>query len=139
MLSSFSLVGRLVADPELADVAGTPKADFRLAVDGCGGKGEDGKYSAGFFSVTAWDRNATFVGDHCKKGSFIMVTGTIRHETWKDKESGDNRQMVKFMADRISFVPGTKKAEGSDSEEQALEPVAAIPSKDEMADWIDPS
>jgi len=101
-LNTVTLMGHLVADPELRSTPGGEKvANFSLGVNL---KAKDGKEHAEFFNVEVWGGWAENLTKTARKGALVLVEGRLRQETWKDKESGENRSRVKVRARRAFHV-----------------------------------
>jgi len=100
------LVGRLTRDPELKYGAsgGLPYAVLSLAVNRQV-PDPDGtvKKSVSFVDATVWRHQAELVAQMCKKGSTVMVVGTLQQERWTDKD-GQNRSRLQVNADRVQFL-----------------------------------
>jgi single-strand DNA-binding protein len=107
--NSFQLAGRLAADPEV-HTGNTARARIRLAVDGYDFQTKQKK--ADFFSVTLFGRKADIVAQYCRKGSFVIVSGTLRENNYTDKQ-GNKRYETQLVADDISLGP---KAAASDED-----------------------
>ena len=78
MLNCVTLMGRLVADPELR-TTGTGKSvcTFRIAVDRSFAKAGEQR-QADFITIVAWENTANFVCRYFAKGSMIAVQGSIQ-------------------------------------------------------------
>ena len=103
-MNSVVLVGRLAQDPELRYIAGTgmPVATFTLAVsreftDKNGERGVD------FIDIQAWNKQAETVANYLKKGNMVSVNGSIRVETYTDRE-GNRRRSFRINANRVEFL-----------------------------------
>ena len=103
-MNSVGLVGRLAQDPELRYIAGTgmPVATFTLAVsreftDKNGERGVD------FIDIQAWNKQAETVANYLKKGNMVSVNGSIRVETYTDRE-GNRRRSFRINASRVEFL-----------------------------------
>ena len=67
-------------------------------------KTDDGwQKSNSFFDVTAWNKLALFVRDHISKGMAVYIVGKLRHEQWKDKESGKSMSKVSISASDVQI------------------------------------
>ena len=76
MLNHITIMGRLVADPELRYTpSNTPTASFRLAVDRDFKARETGERRADFINVVAWKQTAEFVSRYFRKGRMAVVGG----------------------------------------------------------------
>lgn len=122
-MNSVTVIGRLVADPELRYLNnGTAVTSIRIAVDRAGNKQEDGTFAAGFFDVTCWGRTAELVAEYLAKGRQLGVSGELRHNTWKDRDTGDNRSRVEINARNITFVGNRGEDGGGGSPPRNDEP-----------------
>lgn len=102
------LQGRLTRDPDVKYTQdGKAIANFSIAV----GSGKD---KANFFEVTAWEKKADFAQSYLKKGSAVIVTGSLSQQTWNDKDSGAKRSKVVVIAQGITFQAGGKKEDAGD-------------------------
>ena len=93
------LGGRLTNDPELKVTPnGINVTTFSMAVNrrGAGDK-------ADFFNVQAWRGTAEFVTKYFRKGSSIMVVGTIQNRQWQD-QNGQKHFATDIVADEAYFV-----------------------------------
>ena len=89
--NTASLTGNLGADPELRWFdSGKAKAQFTLAVR----TGKD--KPADWFEIQAWGQTAERAAELLKKGSRVVVSGSLRQERWQDKETQTNRSKVVF-------------------------------------------
>lgn len=83
------LLGRLTADPELKQtVSGVSVTSFTLAVDRRYKNGEEPQ--ADFIPIVCWRQTAEFVSRYFRRGSPILVCGSIQVRKWTDKD-GQNR------------------------------------------------
>ena len=107
MLNVVSIMGRLVADPQLRQTtAGKNVASFRIACDR-GRKDANGQNQADFLDVVAWEKTADFICRYFSKGDLIAVSGRVQSRQYQDK-NGNNRQAVEIVAREASFC-GEKK------------------------------
>ena len=118
MLNNVCLMGRLVADPELRTTnSGVSVCSFRIAVDrNHQPKGADRE--ADFINITAWRSTADFISKYFKKGSMIVVQGSIQTDTFTDKE-GNKRTNFFVQADQAMFGGGK-----NDASKEATAPAA---------------
>jgi len=105
-LNRVMLIGNLTRDPE---VRTTPKgvavADLGLAINRnytteSGEKREE----VTFVDVVVWGKVAQNAGRYLSKGRPIFVEGRLQLDTWQDKESGQNRQRLRVVAERLQFL-----------------------------------
>lgn len=106
--NSVILVGRLVRDPELRTLpGGTSLVDAGLAVSESR-KDSAGKWIDGvsFFDIVIFGKTAEVATTYLKKGSKICIQGRLKQETWKDKNTGDNRSKVKIIVSTLEMLDG---------------------------------
>ena len=117
MLNCVTLMGRLVADPELR-TTGTGKsvATFRIAVDRTYQKAGEQR-QADFITIVAWENTANFVCRYFSKGSMIAIQGSIQTRQYEDN-SGAKRTAFEVIAREVSFC-------GSKAETGTVAPAAA--------------
>lgn len=111
MLNCVTLMGRLVADPELR-TTGTGKSvcTFRIAVDRSFARAGEQR-QADFITIVAWENTANFVCRYFSKGSMIAVQGSIQTRQYEDN-SGAKRTAFEVVAREVSFC-GSKSETGT--------------------------
>ncbi len=105
-LNSVFLIGRLVADPELRYTQkGSPVCDFRIACSRRYKNRETGEWQEEtlFINVVAWRRQAETANDFLKKGSAVLIDGSLRSRQWETNK-GEKRSAIEVVARRIQFL-----------------------------------
>jgi single-strand DNA-binding protein len=101
------LGGRLTADPELrVTTQGTPVTSFNIAINRKGNK-----EITDFITCVAWRNTAEFIGKYFRKGSSIVVDGSIEVRSYEDKQ-GNKRQAVEVIVQDAYFVDSKGDVEG---------------------------
>lgn len=106
--NSVQLIGNLTRDPE---VRYTPKgaavAEFSLAINRKY-KAESGEQreEVTFVDCTAWAKTAELIGQYCKKGNPLFVTGRLTTDSWEDKQTGQKRSKMKVTVENMQFLGG---------------------------------
>ncbi len=110
-LNKVLLMARLTRDPELKYLpSGMAVCTLRVASDrSFAGKSGDRQKETLFIDVTAWGKTAEFCNEWMKKGSAVFVEGRLKMDTWKDKETGKDREKIQIVAEQVRF--GETKAE----------------------------
>jgi len=104
-------MGRLTRDVEQKFLANEMCiANFSLAVDGR--KKDD---PANFIDCTAFGKTAELIGQYFSKGKPILVNGSLKQETWEDKNTGAKRSKIGVTVENFSFLP-----KNSDSSEPGV-------------------
>jgi single-strand DNA-binding protein len=128
-LNRVFLAGNLTRDPEIRySQAGKAVADLNLAINrryktASGELKED----TCFVNIVAWDRQAEVAGEYLRKGSAILVEGSLRLDQWES--NGEKRSRLRVVADRIQFLDRAKKSDAGDAPESrsAREPTPPPP------------
>lgn len=121
-LNAVYLIGRLVADPELRYTQkGAPVCDFRIACSRRYKNRDTGEWQEEtlFINIVAWRRQAETANDYLKKGSAVLVEGSIRSRQWETAE-GAKRSAIEVVARRIQFLDQIQKGEGAQDADAQL-------------------
>jgi len=111
------LMGRLTRDPDLRTTPSQVSvATFTLAVDRRY-KSSTGERQADFISVVAWRNTADFIGKYCRKGTKLVVSGSIQTRTYDDKD-GKKVYVTEVVADDVEFAESKRDGSGDYSEPQ---------------------
>jgi len=105
-LNKALFVGNLTADPELIHTPkGTAVVNASLAINEFY-TAEDGERQqiTTFIDIKVWGPSAENFAKLAKKGQEILVDGSIRQDTWEDKESGQKRSKLYVRADGWQFT-----------------------------------
>ena len=141
MLNNVSLMGRLVADPELRhtpnDIAVT---SFAIAVDRTYKNGDERQTD--FLDLVAWRAAAEFICKYFRKGQMIAVQGSIQTRMYTDKE-GVKRKRIEVIVDNAYFADSPKKKDTKDASEREKatptpkdpEPEKESPEKEQGRRW----
>lgn len=105
-INKVTLMGRLTADPELKfSQNNVPVLRFTVAVNRRQFNKNDtegSRATADFIDCVAFYKNAEFVSKYFKKGSCIIVFGSLQIESWKDK-NGNNQRSARVVVDELQF------------------------------------
>jgi single-strand DNA-binding protein len=117
------LMGNLTRDPEVRYTPkGTAIANLGLAVNRVYtlDSGEQ-KEEVTFVDVEVWGRQAETAGQYLCKGRPVFIEGRLRLDSWEDKESGQKRNKLKVVAERVQFLgaprAGAEFKEGTPAEQ----------------------
>lgn len=95
---------RIISDPQLKTFeSGTMVVNFGGGIQE--GKDKNGEYINNAIDVEAWGKTAEIIADNLKKGDSIFVSGNVRMQEWKDKESGANRRKHVLSISRFEYLP----------------------------------
>ena len=112
------LVGRLGKDPEIRSTPnGTTVAKFTIATDErftdrSGEKQERTEWH----NIVAWSKLAEICGQYLKKGKLVYIEGSIRTDSWEDKESGQKKYRTEIIANTMQMLDRRGDDEGGGGE-----------------------
>lgn len=110
MLNHITIMGRLVADPELRYTpSNIPTASFRLAVDRDFKDRETGERKADFINVVAWRSTAEFVARNFSKGRMAVVDGRLQIRDYTAKD-GTRQFIAEVVANNVYFADSKREA-----------------------------
>lgn len=100
-LNLVTLVGRAGRDPEMRFFeSGGSVCNLSLAVN----RRRKGDDKPDWFDLEIWGRTAEIAGEYVRKGSLIGVTGTLKFDRWKDRNTGEDRQKPVIRVDRLDLL-----------------------------------
>ena len=110
-LNKVILAGRVATATEVKQTAsGASVCSFRIAVNRRVSGGDHPE--SDFFSVTAWNNTAEFIGRYFPKGSAILIAGRIQNRSYTDKD-GQKRTITDIIAEEAHFVESKSTAEAN--------------------------
>ncbi|HTL88657.1 MAG TPA: single-stranded DNA-binding protein [Leptolyngbya sp.] len=121
-LNQIMLAGRAGADPKVQRFAATDTreattlATVNLAV-------RSRREDPNWFSLEIWGRTAEIVEQYVQTGSLIEVIGTIRLESWRDRQTGEDRAKPVVRVDRVQLLGGKRE----DSDQSPSESTSSLP------------
>ncbi len=107
-------MGNLTRDPEVRYTPkGTAVANLGLAVNRTW-REENGqeKEEVLFVDVDVWGRQAETVGQYLSKGRPVFIEGRLKLDSWDDKESGQKRNKLKVVAERVQCLGAPPQGAG---------------------------
>ena len=97
------MIGRLTKTPDIRQTnTGKNVCTFTLAVNRRY-KGADGKTTADFFSVQAWEKLAELCARYLDKGSKVFISGELRNRSYEAKD-GSKRTVTEIIANEVEFL-----------------------------------
>lgn len=99
------LMGNLTRDPETrATNSGQSVTNFSIAVNDTWVKDGERQERANFIECDAWGQRGDTIAKYFTKGRQILVEGSLRQDTWDDKETGKKRSAIRVLVNGFSFV-----------------------------------
>jgi single-strand DNA-binding protein len=104
-LNRVLITGYLGKAPETTPAGSTTVTKFSLAVtdrwkDGNGERQE----RTNWLNVVVWNGNGENASQYLKKGSHVLIEGSLRTSEWEDKESGQKRWKTEIHASQVIFL-----------------------------------
>ena len=106
-INSVTLVGRAGRDPEVRYFeSGTVVANLTMAVNRRNRNDEPD-----WFNLEIWGKQAQVAADYVKKGSLIGITGSFKLDSWKDRNTGEDRNKPVVRVDRLELLGSKRDSE----------------------------
>jgi len=108
------LVGRLGKDPELRSIpSGTSVAKFSLATDErFTDKAGEKQERIEWHNIVVWGKLAEICGQYLRKGKLVYIEGSIRTDSWDDKETGVKKYRTEIIANTMQMLDKKGDDEG---------------------------
>ena len=100
------LIGNLGKDPEVKYTPqGTAVAKFSLATNERF-KDKQGEWQdrTEWHNITCWARLAEIAGEYLKKGRTVYIEGSLRTDSWDDKQTGQKKSRLGVVAETVQFL-----------------------------------
>ena len=108
-INTINLVGRAGREPDVRYFeSGRTVANFTLAVNRIS-RGDEPDW----FNLEIWGKQAQIAADYVKKGSLIGITGSFKIDSWKDKNTGEDRFKPVVRVDRLNLLSSKKETDNS--------------------------
>ena len=108
-INSVTLVGRAGRDPEVRYFeSGTVVANLTMAVNRRNRNDEPD-----WFNLEIWGKQAQVAADYVKKGSLIGISGSFKLDSWKDRNTGEDRNKPVVRVDRLELLGSKRDSENS--------------------------
>jgi len=114
MINKVILVGRLGKDPEIRSTpSGTSVAKFTVATDErfTDRNGEKQERTE-WHNIAAWGKLGEICGQYLRKGKLVYIEGSIRTDSWDDKESGQKKYRTEIIANTMKMLDRRGDEEG---------------------------
>ena len=108
-INTINLVGRAGREPDVRYFeSGSTVANFTLAVNRISRSDEPD-----WFNLEIWGKQAQIAADYVKKGSLVGITGSFKIDSWKDKNTGEDRFKPVVRVDRLNLLSSRKENDNS--------------------------
>jgi single-strand DNA-binding protein len=100
------LIGRLGKDPEIRSTpSGTSVAKFSIATDErWTDKSGEKQERTEWHNIVAWGKLAEICGQYLRKGKLVYIDGSIRTDSWDDKETGQKKYRTEIVANNMQML-----------------------------------
>jgi single-strand DNA-binding protein len=108
------LIGNLGKDPEVKYTpSGMAVARFSIATNERV-KDKDGNWGdrTEWHNIVLFDRKAEVAGEYLKKGRTVYIEGSIRTNSWDDKETGQKKYKTEIIGNQMVLLGGQREGEG---------------------------
>ena len=106
-INTINLVGRAGREPDVRYFeSGSTVANFTLAVNRMSRSDEPD-----WFNLEIWGKQAQIAADYVKKGSLVGITGSFKIDSWKDKNTGEDRYKPVVRVDRLNLLSSRKESD----------------------------
>jgi single-strand DNA-binding protein len=107
-LNIVHLVGRAGSNPEIRYFdSGKILCKFNIAVNRRSKK-ED---QPDWFELEIWDKTAEVAANYVKKGTLVGIQGSLKIDTWNDRNSGDKRTKPLVRVTNLELLGSKKDSE----------------------------
>lgn len=114
------LLGTVGRDPEFRETStGSSVAKFSLATnERYKDRSGEWKETTTWHNITCWGRLAEIARDHVCKGKPLYVEGSIRTESWPDKQTGEKKYRTEIVISDLVLLGGNgQRNEASGAQE----------------------
>ncbi|MEH2254898.1 single-stranded DNA-binding protein [Nostoc sp.] len=107
-INIVTLVGRVGGDPDIKYFeSGKVVCKLTLAVNRRTKEGEH----TDWFNLELWGKTAEVAGNYVRKGKQIAVKGSLKFDTWSDRQTGANRSSPVIQVDQLDLLGSKRDAE----------------------------
>jgi single-strand DNA-binding protein len=108
-LNVVTLVGRVGGDPDVKYFeSGSVKCRLTLAVN----RQTRNSDQPDWFNLELWGKQADVAANYVRKGSLIGVKGSLKFDSWVDRNTGVNRTSPIIVVDRLQLLGSKRDSEG---------------------------
>ncbi|QFI14267.1 single-stranded DNA-binding protein [Borrelia sp. CA_690] len=121
-INSLVLSGRLTRDSELSYTeSGMAILRFSLANNRRMKKNDEWIDYPQYFDCVIFSKRAESLNDYLKKGKQVVVSGSLKYESWQDRNTGDKRSKINIFVDNLQmFSSGSNTLQMQDSDINSL-------------------
>jgi single-strand DNA-binding protein len=107
-LNVVHLVGRAGGDPDVKYFeSGSVKCNITLAVN----RPSKNSDEPDWFNLEIWGKTAEVAANYVKKGSLIGIKGSLKMDTWTDKNTNTPRSKPVIRVDKLDLLGSKRDSE----------------------------
>jgi single-strand DNA-binding protein len=132
------LIGRLGRDPETRSTpSGTTLTKFSIATDEkFTDRSGERQERTEWHNIIAWGKLGDICGQYLRKGSLVYIEGSIRTDTWDDKQTRKKMYRTEIVAQEMSMLDSKRDSGGGGEDRSYSAPatssVADSPEDDDV-------
>jgi len=108
-INVVTLVGRVGGDPDMKYFeSGKVKCQLTLAVRRRSRKTDEPDW----FTLELWDKVAEVAGHYVRKGTLIGVKGSLKFDSWSDRQTGANRSKPVIHVEQLELLGSKRDGDG---------------------------
>ncbi|MBD2386711.1 single-stranded DNA-binding protein [Cylindrospermum sp. FACHB-282] len=108
-INIVTLVGRVGTDPDMKYFeSGSVKCKLTLAVN----RRSRNNDKPDWFNLELWGKTAEVAGNYVRKGSLIGIKGSLKFDTWSDRQTGANRSTPVIQVDQLDLLGSKRDGDG---------------------------
>lgn len=109
-LNSVTLVGRVGGEPDVKYFeSGSVVCTLTLAVN----RFSRNQEQPDWFNLELWGRTAEVAANYVHKGSLIGVSGSLKFDHWRDRNTGANRSKPVIRVERMELLGSKRDSDAS--------------------------
>ncbi|AWG42510.1 single-stranded DNA-binding protein [Candidatus Borreliella tachyglossi] len=115
-INSLVLSGRLTRDSELTYTeSGIAILKFGLANNRRMKRNDEWVDHAQFFDCVVFSKRAESLSTFLKKGKQVAVSGSLKYESWQDRNTGDKRSKISVLVDELQMFGAASATQGANN------------------------
>ncbi|HRV02757.1 MAG TPA: single-stranded DNA-binding protein [Mesotoga sp.] len=113
-MNKIILSGNVVNDPELS-FTNNGKQMAKFAIANNDARKFDKNAEALFINCVAWDKTAEFMGNYCKKGTAVIIEGSLKINKWQARD-GAKKESTVINVTAVEFAPSKSSKQATTDE-----------------------
>jgi single-strand DNA-binding protein len=133
-LNKVFILGRVGQDPEIRRTSdGSPVANLSVATSSVSTKGGDRKEYTEWHKVVIFNKAAEVAQNYVKKGTQVLIEGSLTTRKWQDKE-GNDRYTTEIVCGRLTLLGKGSESKPTDADDYARASSGSAKTFDDIED-----